>query len=211
MASGVIFSAEQYYLWRLQRYVNVFCPCSTLLNIAFVHNAVLIHTKRREPTCKNSRTFDPNTRKMVSYPDSWQNSKNIFPNNCKMSPASISEIHEEIPQLVTQIVVVLSQVRFFVHHTVQGASFIPIVKRKASWHLLRTLLAAATRSYVLASSYMILTRNWPSISSWASLLKTKWGHHSFATATLTAQVFVEHAPSSGSCCCFFPFCCCLWC
>lgn len=46
-------------------------------------------------TCKNSRTFDPRTRRMVSYPDSWQNSKNIFPNSCRMSPASISakEIH----------------------------------------------------------------------------------------------------------------------
>lgn len=41
-------------------------------------------------TCKNSRTFDPRTRRMVSYPDSWQNSKNIFPNSCRMSPASIS-------------------------------------------------------------------------------------------------------------------------
>lgn len=63
----------------------------------------------------------------------------------------------------------------------QTAWFIPIIERKGWCHLLRTLLAAATRSYVLASSYMILTRNWPSISSWASLLKTKWSHHSWAT------------------------------
>lgn len=59
---------------------------------------------------------------------------------------------------------------------------------KTHYYLLRTLLAAATRSYVLASSYMILTRNWPSISSWASLLKTKWSHLSWASANVTVQV-----------------------
>lgn len=46
--------------------------------------------KGKESTCRNSRTFEPSTRKMVSYPDSWQNSKNILPNICKISPASTS-------------------------------------------------------------------------------------------------------------------------
>lgn len=46
--------------------------------------------KEEDSTCRNSRTFEPSTRKMVSYPDSWQNSKNILPNICKISPASTS-------------------------------------------------------------------------------------------------------------------------
>ncbi len=74
-------------------------------------------------------------------------------------------------------------------YTTYSVIFIPvIIKKNICCHLLRTLLAAPTRSYVLASSYMILTRNWPSMSSWASLLKTKWSHHSWATANATAEV-----------------------
>lgn len=50
--------------------------------------------KGKRLTCRNSRTFEPSTRSMVSYPDSWQNSKNIFPNICKISPASTSGIQK---------------------------------------------------------------------------------------------------------------------
>lgn len=79
-------------------------------------------------------------------------------------------------------------------------------------HLLRTLLAAATRSYVLASSYMILTRNWPSISSWASLLKTKGRCYSWATANVPAEVNshcreLVQATSSSACLELFFHCC----
>ena len=147
---------------------------------------MLVHAKRWPPTCKNSRTFDPNTRRIVSYPDSWQNSKNIFPNNCKMSPASISEIHTEFHHSMVAGWYKLLLWSSVFYHIANRAWFIK--RKKKCCHLLRTLLAAATRSYVLASSYMILTRNWPSISSWASLLKTKRSRHSEATANFTAEV-----------------------
>lgn len=41
-------------------------------------------------TCKKSRGVAPSTCKILSYPESWQNSKNVFPNNSKMSSAGIS-------------------------------------------------------------------------------------------------------------------------
>lgn len=75
-------------------------------------------------------------------------------------------------------------------HLYPTSNYIYFISRdlKSCCYLLRTLLAAATRSYVLPSSYMILTRNWPSISSWASLLKTKGSCYSQATANVTAEV-----------------------
>lgn len=55
----------------------------------------LLKAKKKDSTCRNSRTFEPSTRKMVSYPDSWQNSKNILPNICKISPALTSAIQKK--------------------------------------------------------------------------------------------------------------------
>lgn len=93
------------------------------------------------------------------------------------------------------------------HHEGQTAWFILLIETSGWRHLLRTLLAAATRSYVLASSYMILTRNWPSISSWASRLENRVNHHSAAserrntrskTSSWAAAVFFSSAKRNNS-------------
>lgn len=41
-------------------------------------------------TCKKSLGVAPSTCKILSYPESWQNSKNVLPNNSKISSAGIS-------------------------------------------------------------------------------------------------------------------------
>lgn len=43
-------------------------------------------------TCKKSRGVAPNTCSILSYPESWQNSKNVFPNNSNIALAGISVI-----------------------------------------------------------------------------------------------------------------------
>lgn len=192
---GAIFSAEQHYLWRLRHYVNEFGPRSTLLNLAFVQN-VYWYTQRGDSLpARIPEHLIPTHARWCHIPTPGKIQKTS-------SQTTARCLRHRSLKYMKKLLSLWPRLLSSGHHTAQGASFIPITKRKACWHLLRTLLAAATRSYVLASSYMILTRNWPSISSWASLLKTKWGHHSCATASLTARGFVEHAPS---------FCCCFWC
>lgn len=41
-------------------------------------------------TCKKSRGVAPSTCKILSYPESWQNSKNVFPNSSRISSAGMS-------------------------------------------------------------------------------------------------------------------------
>lgn len=41
--------------------------------------------------CKKSRGVAPNTWSILSYPESWQNSKNVFPNSSNIALAGISK------------------------------------------------------------------------------------------------------------------------
>ena len=46
-------------------------------------------------TCKKSLGVAPSTCKILSYPESWQNSKNVLPNNSKISSAGISVVNKD--------------------------------------------------------------------------------------------------------------------
>lgn len=135
-------------------------------------------------TCKNSRTFDPKTRKMVSYPDSWQNSKNIFPNSCRMSPASISAgwIQTEI-KLVNKICFLISTLIKegvgvgWGHIFTYWELYLQQPPDHMFWHLHIWFSPGTDLRYQAEPP------------SWK---KTKWSHLSRATANVTAQVNSQH-------------------